>query len=196
MIVSTDRRMSLEDYLNYDDGTDTRYELVDGELVAMSLGKGEHGAIIMALRDALAEQVRLMGQGWTIIPALVGIRSPRGTRWDTVRIPDITVLPTEQWEGMRGREALIELIEPPPLLVVEVVSESTQRVDYRSKRSEYAVLDIPEYWIVDPLDGVVIILMLEDGAYESAEFRGEEPIVSPTFAGLDLTAIQILEAGR
>jgi Uma2 family endonuclease len=196
MIVSTDRRMSLEDYLNYDDGTDSRYELVDGELVAMSLGKGEHGAIIMALRDALAEQVRLMGQGWTIIPSLVGIRSPRGTRWDTVRIPDITVVPTEQWEGMRGREALIELIEPPPLLVVEVVSESTQRVDYRSKRSEYAVLDIPEYWIVDPLDGVVIILMLDDGAYESAEFRGEEPIVSPTFTGLDLTAIQILEAGR
>lgn len=26
---------TLEDYLNYDDGTDTRYELVDGELVKM-----------------------------------------------------------------------------------------------------------------------------------------------------------------
>jgi hypothetical protein len=27
--------MTLEDYLNYDDGTDTRYELVNGELIAM-----------------------------------------------------------------------------------------------------------------------------------------------------------------
>jgi Uma2 family endonuclease len=27
--------MPLEEYLNYDDGTDTRYELVDGELIAM-----------------------------------------------------------------------------------------------------------------------------------------------------------------
>jgi hypothetical protein len=30
MTVATQRRMSLEEYLNYDDGTDTRYELVDG----------------------------------------------------------------------------------------------------------------------------------------------------------------------
>jgi Uma2 family endonuclease len=28
--------MALEEYLNYDDGTDTRYELVDGVLVEMS----------------------------------------------------------------------------------------------------------------------------------------------------------------
>jgi Uma2 family endonuclease len=35
MTVATQRRMSLEEYLTYDDGTDTRYELVDGVLVAM-----------------------------------------------------------------------------------------------------------------------------------------------------------------
>jgi Uma2 family endonuclease len=32
---ATQRRMSLEEYLTYDDGTDTRYELVDGVLVDM-----------------------------------------------------------------------------------------------------------------------------------------------------------------
>ncbi len=31
----TTKPMTLEEYLNYDDGTDTRYELVDGELIAM-----------------------------------------------------------------------------------------------------------------------------------------------------------------
>lgn len=33
----TTKPMTLEEYLNYDDGTDTRYELVDGELVAMPI---------------------------------------------------------------------------------------------------------------------------------------------------------------
>ncbi len=192
MIVATDRRLSLEDYLNYDDGTDTRYELVDGELVPMSLGKGEHGAIILTLRDTLCDEVKAMGKRWAVIPGLAGIRSPRGTRWDTVRIPDIMVMPLEQWDTLRGREAVIGLNEPPPLLVIEVVSESTKRVDYRSKRSEYAVLDIPDYWIVDPIDGVVIILTLDDGAYEAAEFRGDEPILSATFPNLNLSATQIL----
>lgn len=27
--------MTLEEYLHYDDGTDTRYELVNGELIAL-----------------------------------------------------------------------------------------------------------------------------------------------------------------
>jgi Uma2 family endonuclease len=35
MTVATARRMSLKEYLIYDDGTETRYELVDGVLVAM-----------------------------------------------------------------------------------------------------------------------------------------------------------------
>ncbi|MEH2075471.1 MAG: Uma2 family endonuclease [Nostoc sp.] len=35
--------------------------------------------------------------------------------------------------------------------MLEVVSESTKTVDYRAKRVEYNVLNIPEYWIVDLL---------------------------------------------
>lgn len=34
MTIAT-KPMTFEEYLNYDDGTDTRYELVDGELIAM-----------------------------------------------------------------------------------------------------------------------------------------------------------------
>ncbi|MEH2409281.1 hypothetical protein [Nostoc sp.] len=42
------------------------------------------------------------------------------------RIPDVVVLPTQQWEALSNPEAVIELNETPPILVVEVVSESTQ----------------------------------------------------------------------
>ncbi len=37
------KRLTFEEYLAYDDGTDKRYELVDGELIPMSLGSGQHG---------------------------------------------------------------------------------------------------------------------------------------------------------
>ena len=33
--ASPSKLMTIEDYLSYDDGTDTRYELVNGELVTM-----------------------------------------------------------------------------------------------------------------------------------------------------------------
>lgn len=32
MAIASNQPMTLEEYLNYDDGTDTRYELVDGHL--------------------------------------------------------------------------------------------------------------------------------------------------------------------
>jgi hypothetical protein len=34
MTIAT-KPMTIEEYLNFDDGTDTRYELVDGQLIAM-----------------------------------------------------------------------------------------------------------------------------------------------------------------
>jgi Uma2 family endonuclease len=106
----------------------------------------------------------------------------------------VTVLPIEQWEALFEREAVIELNEPPPILVVEVVSESTTTADYRSKRSEYAVLNIPEYWIVDPLSEVVTVCTLVEGFYDAVQFRDEERIFSGTFPELELTAAQVLAA--
>ncbi|MEB3178619.1 MAG: Uma2 family endonuclease [Nostocaceae cyanobacterium] len=189
------KKLTFAEYLKYDDGTDTRYELVNGELVPMSLGTGKHGAITEFVNDKFKEEAKRQGLPWTSKDMRIGLRSPRGGRWDTSRIPDVTVLTIEQWESLANREAVIEVSEAPPILVVEVVSESTKTTDYRSKRSEYAVLDIPEYWIVDPLSEVVIVCTLTEGFYDAVEFRGDEKVVSQTFPELELTASQVLVAG-
>ena len=78
------------------------------------------------------------------------------------------------------------------MLVIEVVSESTQRTDYRAKRAEYSVLNISEYWIVDPLAASVTVLTLVDGWYEAERFVGSEFVRSQTFPHLTLTAEQLL----
>ncbi|HEY9604567.1 MAG TPA: Uma2 family endonuclease, partial [Allocoleopsis sp.] len=191
MTVAT-KKLTFEEYLQYDDGTDTHYELVDGELIPMSLGTGKHGAIAKFLERTFDDESARMGMPWTAQKFAVGVRSPRGGRWDTSRIPDVTVLPIEQWEALANREAVIELNEPPPILVVEIVSESTKNPDYRSKRSEYAVLNIPEYWIVDPLEEVVTVCTLVEGFYDAVQFRDGERIISLTFPELELTATQAL----
>jgi Uma2 family endonuclease len=55
------------------------------------------------------------------------------------------------------------------------------------------VLDIPEYWIVDPLKEQVTVCTLLEGWYEAAEYRAEEVIASQMFAGLALTVGEILQ---
>lgn len=122
---------------------------------------------------------------------MLGIQSPQRGRWETSRIPDVVVLPTEQWQALATQEAVIRPNEPPPLLVVEVVSESTVRTDYRAKRAEYNVLGIEEYWIVDPLAAKVTVCLLVDDLYEATEFVGEARIESRRFPELNLTAAAI-----
>lgn len=178
----------------YSDGTDTRYELVDGNLIPMSLGTGKHGKITKFLERTLDAAIAQSGMEWTAERFSIGVQSPRGTRWDTCRIPDIAVVTLAQWEQLQTREAVIALNEPPPMLVVEVVSPSTSKDDYRAKLSEYAVLDIPEYWIVDPIEAKVTVCTLQDGLYDLEEFRGGDCIISTIFPELQLTVDQLFKA--
>jgi Uma2 family endonuclease len=190
MIIATEK-MSFQEYLKYHEETDIQYELVDGELIPMSLGTGKHGDIIELINDLFKDIIKQENLPWTSKDMKIGVRSPRGRRWDTSRIPDVTVLPLEQWQNLADREAVVDLDETPPILVVEVVSQSTRNTDYRSKRSEYGLLEIKEYWIVDPDEKIITICTLADSFYDAAVFQDEEIIISPTFPNLKLTPQQI-----
>ena len=101
----------------------------------------------------------------------------------------MSIITAEQRQSIRLKTAILE--SPPPL-VIEVVSPESVKRDYRYKRSEYAVLEIPEYWIVDPLEAKVTVLLLVEGLYEQTEFKESEQIISQTFSELTLTVEQVL----
>ncbi|NJM46547.1 MAG: Uma2 family endonuclease [Alkalinema sp. RU_4_3] len=198
MTVATARRISLEEYLTYDDGTDTRYELVDGVLVEMSLGTGQHSGIIRRLSKTFEREAEKVGLAWVAIPALVGVETKVPGKKDFARIPDVTVLPESQWEIIESRSgsAVVRLDESAPILVAEVISPSTKTTDFGEKRSEYADRGINEYWIINPAKKTVLVLSLVNGSYQEATFTGEMAIASLTFQVLNLTAVQVLNAGR
>lgn len=193
-MTATTQRFTLEEYLRYDDGTDTLYELINGELVSMALGTGQHGEVVDFINTLFRSEIARMGRDWVSKQMAIAVQSPRGDRWDTVRIPDVVIIPKEQWRNLQNREAVIRLNEPPPLLVVEVVSQSTKSIDYRAKRAEYCVLNIPEYWIVDPFPGKITVFTLSEGWYDEAVFTDDDRLISPTFAELNLTVNQVLQS--
>jgi Uma2 family endonuclease len=79
------------------------------------------------------------------------------------------------------------------IIAVEIVSPESISRDYRFKRSEYSVVGIPEYWIVDPLEQKVTVLLLVEGLYEEIEYRGDDQMVSQTFPELVLNVNQVLQ---
>ena len=184
-------RVTFADYLGYFDGSETRYELIDGELFAMAMGTGRHGEIIDKVYRKISTEIDRTAQPWIVRQGQIGVRCPRGIGLDTARIPDVVVMLRDEWQSLQDREAVIGFDLSAPLLVVEVVSPSTKTTDYRAKRTEYAARDIPEYWIVDPIEAKVSVLVLSDGWYDVTEFSNCDRLVSPMFPELQLMPQEI-----
>ncbi len=187
-IGSKSRILTFDEYLAYDDGTDTRYELVDGELVEMPPESPENNDIARILLFELAKYVpiRLLANKDTEIE-VTGRRAK-------CRLPDLLVHTEESKAALAGAtRATITRDMPPPALVVEVVSPgATNRTrDYRHKRTEYAARGIAEYWIIDPEERQITICKWVDGQYEDTVITGVDRIQSDVIPSLELTCDRV-----
>ena len=190
-MTTVTKKLTLEEYLAYDDGTDTKYELVDGELVEMPPESDKNNLISLYLLSEFLKfvPIQLIRHKDTEI-VVTGNRT-------RVRLPDLMILTNELFVALGGGRATITQDMPSPALVVEIVSPGkvNKDRDYRYKRSEYAARGIPEYWIIDPGKEQVTVLTLIDGLYEEGVFQGSDRVVCANFSNLKLTAAQILAAG-
>ena len=187
MVQLLTKTYSFEEYLAYDDGTDNKYELVNGELKLMPTASGFHALILHFIFKILEQEIDNLKQQWKVMPGTVGVRTAKKKS----RIPDLVILSESQCQELRKMSAAV--LEAPPLLAVEIVSPGNSDDDYRYKRSEYAVREIPEYWIIDPKTEKISVLLLVAGFYEVTEFTGEQEIKSLLFPELKLTAKQIFD---
>jgi Uma2 family endonuclease len=183
------QKMTLEEFLAYDDGTDKLYELENGELIDMASESEINRRVAMFLLVYFS-QLGIPAYRLTM-KTEVAVSGSRVS----VRVPDLLVLSEELATEMDGATRSIVLMDmPPPLLVVEVVSPNQEKRDYRYKRSEYAARGIAEYWIVDPIQSQVTVLEWVEGLYEEQVFVGDNQIESSILEKLDLTVDRVLQA--
>ena len=200
MTIATDRRMTLQEYLNHNDGTATRFELVKGELIPMSPPTWLHLRIARYLEGAFNREIDRLGLEWEAFQ-----ESGQQTEESSARRPDVAIVPSDFVDAELDQSAVLVTAA---FLVVEVVSESTATADYRDKVAEYQAIGIPEYWIVDPdpfgaakyigspKRPTVSVYRSVNGNYEVTRYQGNDVIVSPTFPELNLTVAKVLTAGR
>ena len=182
------QKMTLEEFIAYDDGTDYMYELERGELISMPFESEINRRVSMFLMTYLLQR----GIPFYRLTMKTEI-AVSGSRV-SVRVPDLVLLSEELATVMEGATRSIVLMDmPPPSLVVEVVSPKQENRDYRYKRSEYAARGIAEYWIVDPIQAKVTVLEWVEGLYEEQVFTGDNLIVSTVLGGLELTVDRVLQ---
>lgn len=130
---------SLERYLR-EAPENAFWEFVHGEVVVHSPVRIEHQRLVFFLGRVLAGYLEHVFPGAEVVLGPAGLRVAP----EVIREPDIFVLAPEDADKARGFP-----VEARPLLVVEVVSPSTRRLDLEVKPQEYARAGIPEYWVVD-----------------------------------------------
>jgi Uma2 family endonuclease len=89
---ATKQIISFGEYLTYADGTDTCYELQDGELVAITPGRGKNGAIAEFLNDRFRSEIQRLGLDWVSKKGDIGVKIPQVGRGATSKFPDIAVV--------------------------------------------------------------------------------------------------------
>ncbi len=177
-----------------------RYELADGELVDME-PTGPHETVSGKLATQIGIAIAAEKLPW-FLPRTCLIRPFSDAA--TARRPDIVVLDETALvsEPLWEREPVITLVRSIKL-VVEVVSTNWE-TDYARKVEEYALLGIPEYWIVDyrglggvafigkPKQPTITVCQLIDQDYTQQQFRLGQPIISPLLKSLQIRLDDIL----
>jgi Uma2 family endonuclease len=175
-------RMSLEEFLRWDHGTETHYELIDGFPVAMAPPAAAHrilaARLVSRIEAALVRRRPCNAQGEA------GILHP--DRADTYFEADIAA--TCERHAF-GQQTLKE-----PFLIVEILSPSTERHDRRVKLPVYRQIDsVQEILLIDS-DGTYAEVHRRTGRQWITEIlRGPDSVLSLTSVPLEVRFFELYE---
>ncbi len=171
---------ALNARLTYDDyaaiPTDGKtYQILDGEVYVTPAPSPFHQRASKRLQRQLEAYFETSGAGEVFNAPIDLILSNHD-----VTQPDIVVVADKSSITRRGIEAL-------PLLIVEVLSPSTEKFDRQVKARHYAALGVPHYWVLDPDQRRLECYTNVDGTFVlSASGEGDAQVVVPVFAGLTI----------
>ncbi len=169
-----------EDYWNLPEGE--RAELIDGQLITMAPPSPIHQDISAALTSELRNYIKKNAGNCKVYAAPFAVNLNAND--DTWVEPDISVICDKNKITDRGCNGA-------PDFVVEIVSPSSRKHDYRTKMTLYADAGVREYWIVDPAkERTTVYRYEEDAAPTIIPFN--QSITVGIYGDLNITISELL----
>jgi len=174
---------TAEQYLKLTDHTRHLVEFTGGRIEVLPMPTQKHQLILAYLYRAFWAFLQT-GGGIVLFAALrVQVRP------DMFREPDLLLLVDANDVRAQDRYWL------GADLVVEVVSPDDPVRDTVEKVADYAEAQIPEYWIVNPLDDTITVLTLQGDAYAAhGVFRRGDTATSRLLAGFAVGVDAVFDA--
>ena len=179
MTQNTQIKFTYNDYLLLPEGD--RRELIDGDFYVVPSPNVRHQIVSANLGVILREHVRRNRLGEVLFAPMDVVLSP-----ENVVQPDILFISNER------RGIITEAnISGAPDLVVEVLSPSTADRDRQLKLRLYSRFGVGEYWIVDPDERSVQVMVLGDPGEPSAVAYSSGSVSTPLIPGLNVALEEI-----
>lgn len=167
--LKLDLRMTREQYYDFEEKSDTRHEYLDGEVIAMAGGTDSHSLVTGnahgELRNALiARPRRVYESNMRVKIEETGLET----------YPDASVVcGNSKFQDLR-RQALLN-----PLLIIEVLSDSTETYDRGKKFWHYRHLpSLQEYVLIAQDEPLVEVFHRQaDGQWLLRTFEGLDAMV-------------------
>ena len=174
--------MTLDDFLRWDDGTETHYELIGGFVVAMAPPAEAHRILAMRLGSRIDAALSTRRPCNAQIEA--GVIRP--DRADTYFEADIAATCAA---NQPGRQAVSD-----PFLIVEILSPSSDRHDRRVKLPVYRQIETVQEIRLIASDERYAALHRRSGAHWVTEIlRGGESMLRLVSVGIEVPISELYE---
>ena len=176
--------ISVDDYLAVELTSPVKHEYLGGVVYAMAGAINRHNAIATNITGAL--HARLRGQKCrpSNSDTKIRIRLPAHTRF---YYADVSVVcrpnpPTDSFQD-------------DPAVIVEVLSESTRRIDQGEKRDAYLTIgSLSAYVLVEPDSPAVVVCRRQEQGFVRETYEGIEAVIPLDEIGARLPLAEVYEA--
>jgi Uma2 family endonuclease len=176
------RRMTLDEFLRWDDGSDTRYELIDGFPVAIAPPARPHGILCVGLGALIDGALRSRRPCMTQTEAGIA----RSDRDDAFYVADLAVNCSPYQRG--------EQLVNDPILIVEILSPGTERHDRRTKVPTYRDIgSVKEILLIDSESIYAEILRREGDHWITELVKGRGATLRLSSVDLQIAMAELYE---
>jgi Uma2 family endonuclease len=171
----TDIKFTYQDYLLLPE--DKRYEIIEGELIMVPSPGFSHQSASGNLGFLLRQFIREKRLGIVLNAPMDVVLSQ-----ENIVQPDIIFIFKKRMDIITEKN-----IQGAPDLVIEILSPNTKKKDSILKRKLYAKFGVREFWLVDPQEEEVEVLILKKRGFEQIGlYRKGQILTSPLLPGLKI----------
>lgn len=150
MAVPQEKIHTIEDIYALPEGQ--RAELINGQIYNMAPPNTTHQQLVSGFTMTIGNYIRSKNGICRVFPAPFAVFLNRDDK--TYVEPDISVICSKDKLDDRGCNGA-------PDWIIEIISPSTERMDYGIKLFKYRAAGVREYWIVNPKTRIVNVFDFE-----------------------------------